>query len=175
MVGGSLTPTYSPLYHQFHNGSKGSVWQEVCSFTFQPAGCGGGGLYGGAKWSAWFQKEALLHPPGSRPARLMHLSEEPRAATTKTPCAASWECLVNRGDPQRRCNVSHLPVLVEQAQQLVSDAKNIPPVEAGHSGVPPLLWAGVQEVENVTGGEVGVRQAVVHEVSDCRVPQGVLQ
>lgn len=137
----------------------------------------GGELYGGAKWSARFQKEALLQPPGSRPARLMHLSEEPRVATTKTPCAASWECLAICGDAFlfAFCDVSHLPVLVEHAQQLVSHVKNIPPVKSGHAGLPPLLWASVQEVEDVIGGEVGVRQTVVHKMSHCWVPQGVLQ
>lgn len=70
---------------------------------------------------------------------------------------------------------SHLSVLVEQAYELIGAVENIPPIKAIHSGLPPLLRTGVQEVQNVFGGEVGVTQTLVQEVHHCRVSQGVLK
>lgn len=70
---------------------------------------------------------------------------------------------------------SHLSVLVEQAYELVGDVENVPPVEVWHPSLPLLLIAVVQEVQDVSGGEVCVLQTFVHKVPHCRVPQSVLQ
>lgn len=125
-----------------------------------------------------FRKGPCCHLQGADLEDRCTCLESQEEAPTKTPCTASWECLEGRYGPvppQRGCDVSHLPILVERAQQLVGDVENSPPVEGGQARLPPLLRSGVQEVKNVPGGEVGVLQTVVHKVSHRWVPQGVLK
>lgn len=71
--------------------------------------------------------------------------------------------------------MSNLSILVEHAYHLVSGVKNVPPVKVGHVRLPQVFWTVVQEVKDVSGGEVGVLQTVVHEEHHRRVAQGVLQ
>lgn len=78
-------------------------------------------------------------------------------------------------DSKSEAGETHLSVLVEQAYELIGGVENVPPVKAGHAGLPPLLRTGVQEVQNVFGGEVGVGQTLVQEVHHGRVSQGVLK
>lgn len=69
----------------------------------------------------------------------------------------------------------YLCVLVEEAYELVSGVKNIPPVKGRLSRFPPLLRPSVQEVQDVSGGETRIPQTLVQKLHHCWVSQSVLK
>ena len=69
----------------------------------------------------------------------------------------------------------HLSVLVEHADDLVSQLEDVPPVKVGKASLPILFWPTVQEVEDVFGGKLCVLHTLVQEVSHCGVCNRILK
>lgn len=69
---------------------------------------------------------------------------------------------------------THIPVLVEHADEPVREVEEVSPVKIRQFGRTVLWWAVVEEVEDVFGGERCLLQTPVNEIHHRWIANGVL-